>query len=224
MGIASYKDSVKYEEYKLQPGDRLSANIYSLNPEITRLFRMEASGNDGSSSDINLYTYRVSENGTLHFPYVGDIQAAGKSVRELKTDLEKTMRSSLGDCYVRVFLANGYYSVIGEAGSGKYNLVKDKMNIFEALAVAGDLGALADRSKIQILRQTPTGTIIKSFDIRSKDILHSEFYYIQPNDVIYVRPLSTHFFGVTSWTGMLGTITTTISMALLVVSIGKYLK
>jgi polysaccharide biosynthesis/export protein len=224
MGVAAYKDTVKFDDYKLQSGDRLSANIYSLNPEVARLFQQDGIVTEGGSSNLNLYTYGIDEKGLMHFPYVGDFQAAGKTLRELKFDLESAIKTGLGECYIRLYLANSCFSIIGEGGSGKYNLVKDKTNIFEALAMSGDLGNLADRAKIQIIRQTPKGPDIKTFDIRSKDILHSEFYYVQPNDVIYVQPISSHFFGITSWSSMVGMVTTSISMVILAVSLSKYLK
>ena len=53
--------------------------------------------------------------------------------------------------------------------------------------MAGDAGTYADRSKVRIIRETENGTIVKMFDLRSRNIVHSEFYYIEPNDVIYIR-------------------------------------
>ncbi|MDP4203455.1 MAG: hypothetical protein Q8861_12230, partial [Bacteroidota bacterium] len=122
----------------------------------------------------------------------------------------------------RVNLANAFFSVIGEGGNGRYPLIKEKLNIFEALAISGDLNSLANRKQIKILRQTQFGTVVKTFDVRSKDIMHTDFYYIQPNDVIYVQKLPSHFFGVTSWSSLLGTVSTTISLLLLGISISKY--
>jgi polysaccharide biosynthesis/export protein len=223
LDVPRYKDSVRFEDYKLQSGDRLSIVVQSLNEETNRLFQnsggMESSGG-GAGSD--LYTYKIDDKGYLNFPFVGSITAAGKTLRDVKDSLEWKTKKQLGNCYIRVSLANAYFSVMGEGGNGRFPLVKEKMNIFEALSVSGDLSSLANRKQIKILRQTPSGTMIKTFDVRSKDIIHSEFYYIQPNDVIYVRPLPSHFFGVTSWSSLLGTVSTSISLLLLGISISKY--
>ncbi len=223
--ITRYKDSIRFQEYKLQAGDRLSIMVYSLNEETNKLFQGSGVSNDGASGGTganDLFTYKVDENGLLVFPYVGKLEVAGKTLRSVKDELEERIKSQFGNCYMRVNLANAYFSVIGEGGNGRYPLIKDKLNIFEALAISGDLGSMANRKQVKILRQTPEGTIVKTFDVRSQDIMHTEFYYLQPNDVIYVQKVPAHFFGVTSWSTLLGTVSTTISLLLLGISISKY--
>lgn len=85
---------------------------------------------------------------------------------------------------------------------------KTSMTIFEALAIGSSLGPYADRSKVSIIRQTDSGSKTKTFDLRSKDIIDTEFYYIQPNDVIYVPQLKRKFLGsTTSFAGAFGLIT-----------------
>lgn len=222
--VIRYKDSVRFQEYKLQPGDRLNIVVHSLNDETNKLFQTDATFgiSANGSSDNDLFTYKIDDNGKLLFPYADGIDAGGKTVREVKFALENNLKEHFGNCYVRVYLANTFFSVIGEGGNGRFPLLKEKLNIFEALAISGDLGTLADRKQLKIIRQTAKGTIVKTFDVRSKDILHSEFYYIQPNDVIYVQRVPSHFFGVTSWSALLGTVSATISLVLLGISISKY--
>lgn len=223
MGIPAYKDTVKYHDYRLQPGDRLSIQIRSLNPDVSRLFQQDQTqGSGGSNSD--LFTYRIDSVGNVDFPYIGKIAAGGKTLRETKMLLEKKANAEFGKCYFRVALANNYFTVIGAAGTGRYNLMKNKLTIFEALAISGDLKSMADRAKIRILRQTPTGTIVKTFDVRSKSIIGSEFYYVQPNDIMYVQPISAQFFGITSWSGLLSSVTMSLSFVLLFFSISHYVK
>jgi polysaccharide export outer membrane protein len=80
-------------------------------------------------------------------------------------------------------------SIIGEVASpGRYLVYKDRINIFEALSLAGDLNELSDRQKVQLIRPSPYGPIIKEFSLLDRSILSSEFYYIMPNDIIYVMP------------------------------------
>jgi Periplasmic protein involved in polysaccharide export len=223
--VTRYKDSVRFEEYKLQPGDRLSIMVYSLNEETNRLFQGSSESADGGSGGMasgDLFTYKIDEKGVLTFPYVGQLEATGKTLRGVKDELEERIKTQFGNCYIRVNMANAYFSVIGEGGNGRYPLVKDKLNIFEALAISGDLGSFANRKQVKILRQTLHGTVVKTFDVRSRDIMHTEFYYLQPNDVIYVQKTPSHFFGVTSWSALLGTISTTISLLLLGISISKH--
>ncbi len=223
MGIPAYKDTVKYHDYTLQPGDRLSIQIRSLNPDVSKLFQQNQTQGSGSSNS-DLFTYQIDSLGNVDFPYIGKIAAGGKTLRETKVLLEEKANAEFGKCYFRVELANNYFTVIGAAGTGRYNLMKNKLTIFEALAISGDLKSMADRSKIRILRQTPTGTIVKTFDVRSKSIIDSEFYYVQPNDILYVQPISAQFFGITSWSGLLSSVTMSLSFVLLFFSISHYVK
>lgn len=97
--------------------------------------------------------------------------------------------------------------MLGKAGQGRHAMPLHKLNIFQALAISGAFDKFGDRTRVKIIRQTPNGTEVKTFDIRSKDIVDSEYYYIQPNDVIYVNEMSRTFFGrVTTFSGALGLI------------------
>jgi polysaccharide export outer membrane protein len=80
--------------------------------------------------------------------------------------------------------------MLGEVKSpGKYPIYNNRINIFEALAMANDLTAFANRSRVQIIRTEGTKTNVVVFDLLNKDILSSPYYYLQPNDIIYVEPL-----------------------------------
>lgn len=78
--------------------------------------------------------------------------------------------------------------------------------------MAGDLGFYADRSKVRILRVTESGNQIKTFDLRNANIINSEFYYLEPDDVIFIQPMNKQFFGVSTFWAALSTIITTYSL------------
>ena len=102
---------------------------------------------------------------------------------------------------------------------------KEKINIFQALALSGDLTTYADRKHIKIIRQTENGeTKIHNIDVRNKNIINSEFYYIQPNDVIYVPYLTEKSFGITHFTGILSTTLSTISLIATIINLGILIK
>ncbi len=104
------------------------------------------------------------------------------------------------------------FSLLSESGSKRCPMVKEKLTIYQALAMSGDLGPYADRARVKIIRQTKEGTIVKSFDVRSKDIINSEFYYVRPNDVIYVHDFKGQFFQLAKFGNIFSTITTTVSL------------
>ena len=78
-------------------------------------------------------------------------------------------------------------------------MYKEHLTIYQALALAGDIDVYGDRFSISIMRKSAEGTVVKEFDITDKNIVDSEYYYVQPNDVIYVKPMKGKFFGMATF-------------------------
>lgn len=110
------------------------------------------------------------------------------------------------------------FSIIGMQ-SGRYAIDKEKMTIFEALAMAGNIGEFGDRAQIKLVREKDGKTVIKTFDVRSKDIINSEFYYIEPNDIIYIRKMGGYQFGINSAATAVSVVASTISFGVFVYSL-----
>ncbi|MBN2764847.1 MAG: polysaccharide biosynthesis/export family protein [Paludibacteraceae bacterium] len=218
FNIPSYKDSLSFEDYRLRSGDRLFVKVYSTDEKTNALFN-GSTGNSqmmmGTGGASDLYTYLVNEEGAITFPMIGDIFMAGKSVREATTTLEKAIEPLFRFSTVEMRVVNRNFSVIGGGKSGYYTMPREKINVFQALAMAGDVGLFGDRSKIRVLRETEKGTVIKSFDVRSADIVQSEFFYIEPNDVIYIQTLNEQFFSVTNLPSLFSTVISTFSFGVL---------
>lgn len=208
-------------DYQIMKSDELNIRVITLDPESSKIFNASSTTtNSLSSSYKGLDTYTVYEDGTIDFPYLGAILVAGKTTRQIKKNIEAALRDYVKDCSVEVRLVNSYFNLLTENQASRHALTKEKMTIFEALAVGGDLSKYADRQHVKVLRQMPSGeTEIKEFDIRSQDILGSEYYYIQPNDIIYVKAFKGQFFRVNSFLTAIGITSTTISFGLLVWSI-----
>ena len=100
-------------------------------------------------------------------------------------------------------------------------MYKEKLNLFQALSLAGNIPINADRQRVRIIRQKDAMSppIIKEFDIRTESIIHSEFYYIQPNDLIYVSTIKGDFFKVTDYSSTITSITSTLSFLLLIMGL-----
>ena len=217
-GVPSYPQAQEPEEYKIKPGDELSVQIRvpSNNARTAALFSIfSGGGSDGNK----LYSLAVTPEGMIYFPYIGDIQVAGKTIlnvqQEIESKISQTILSKEG-FLVYVSLANRFFSVIGESGVGRYPIVKEKMTIYQALSQSRDINSYGNRTCLKIIRQTLDGTVVRSFDIRSKTIVNSEFYYVQPNDVIYVEPMSSQFMGLNTFSSIITTITGVLSVAALI--------
>lgn len=229
-GVPSYTDTLSYEDYRVRVGDRLYVYVYSIDERVSSMFN--ASGNGVNSSQIrqgnnvngsyDLYTYLVYDDGTIDYPMVGRLEVRGMTTREIKNELEHRLMEYVQDqvdyklLSVEVNIVRRSFSVISDHGSGTFSLTKEKVTIFEALAMAGDIGDFGDRSKVRIVREIEGQTQVKVFDVRSEDIVNSEFYYIEPNDVIYIQRIKGQSFGVNS-------VATTISVAATTLAFGGFI-
>ena len=231
--IPHYADSLRFEDYQLRIGDRLYVTVYSLDEKINQMYnpggsnnahnmRQQMGTNVGGSYD--LYTYLVDEEGNIDFPTIGKIQVKGSTSREVKFKLEEALGTLLKEIpgystiSVEVFIVNRSFSVIG-AQSGRYVINKEKMTIFEALAMVGDLNEFNSRKEIKLVREKNGVTTIKTFDARSKDIVNSEYYYIEPNDIIYIRQIPGYSFGINSASTVVGVTAATLSFGAFIYTI-----
>ena len=225
--IPHYADTLSFEDYQLRIGDRLYVYVYSLDEKVMEMYNAGGqssnmryqSGNVGGSYD--LYTYLIDDDGNIDFPTIGKQYVRGKTTREVKWLLEDELSKLLSELpgystvSVEVNIVNRSFSIIG-AQSGRYSINKEKMTIFEALALVGDLAEFNSRKEIKIIREIEGVTTIKTFDVRSKDIVNSEFYYIEPNDIIYIRQIPGYSFGINSASTALGVTAATISFGVFI--------
>ncbi len=205
----------KVEEYKIIPGDQLSIVVYAWDNETARMFSgytprltyrgFEQSTGVNTGSQIrslentdNIAPITVYADGTITFPYLGKIYVEGMTLLQVKNIISEKLNTFSDGTTADVTLANRYFSVLGEAGANRITMTSTSMTIFQALAIASTIGPYGDRSKVTIIRQDASGTTTKTFDLRSKEIVDSEFYYIQPNDVIYIPQTPKKFLGSTT--------------------------
>ena len=231
--IPSYADTLSFEDYVLRIGDRLYVYVYSLNEEVMRMYNAGGSSasqmrqqmqQGGTYGSYDLYTYLVDEEGMINFPTIGKVFVQGKTTREVKYLLEDQLKTLVQEIpgyssvSVEVNIVNRSFSIIG-AQSGRYMINKEKMTIFEALAMAGDLGEFNSRKEIKLVRERNGVTTIKTFDARSEDIVNSEYYYIEPNDIIYIRQIPGYSFGINHVTTVIGVTAATISFGVFIYTI-----
>ena len=231
--IPHYADTLSFEDYQLRIGDRLYVYVYSVDQKVMQMYNAGGSNasqmrqqmsHGGTYGSYDLYTYLIDEEGNIDFPTIGKQNVVGKTTREVKYQLEEELSKLLTEIpgysmvSVEVNIVNRSFSIIG-AQSGRYMINKEKMTIFEALAMAGDLGEFNSRKEIKIVREKDGVTTIKTFDARSKEIVNSEFYYIEPNDIIYIRQIPGYSFGINHVTTVIGVTAATISFGVFIYSI-----
>ena len=120
------------------------------------------------------------------------------------------------DAEVKLALGNKTFTVIGDIGSGVFNVYKEKLTIFQALAMSGDLALSGDRKHVRIIRETNGKPEILEFDIRPNSLIESKYYYVYPNDVIYVQRSKGSFYKMNTYSSFIGLITSSLSLLITV--------
>lgn len=195
--------SVTPDAYKLQPFDNIYVRVVTPDPKWADMFNTiqnSAANSSMSEQSADLISYSVDIEGFIELPYAGKVAVAGKTLATVKKDVEAVLKPYVTDAAVIVKMINNYVTIIGEVRQpGKYLIYKDRMNIFQALGLASDLGEFSDRMKVQIIRQIPGGTTIKEFSLNDRELLASEYFYVLPNDVIYAKPVHGRFLKMDSF-------------------------
>lgn len=206
--MASENRSVNYVndrtvDYKLQPGDNLyirfintidERSAASLTGDYSRAAQL---GNDAS---IYLQSFTVDEAGCIELPLTGKIEVQGLTVDEAKAKLQVTLDKYINQTTIIVKLSNFNLTVLGEvARPGTYKVYQSQINLFEAIAMAGNMTNFAKNDAVKIIRQTENGSEIITVDMGQADILTSPYYYMKPNDIIYIEPLKIKQWGFTTF-------------------------
>ena len=159
--------------YIIQPYDNLYIRVVTPDPKLADMFNtMPATVSSISVNELSadMLSYTVDDDGAIELPYAGRFIVAGKTLKMVKTELDIALKSYIADAVVTVKMVNNYVSIIGEVQRpGKYPIYKDRLNIFQALAMAGDISTYGNRQKIQLIRQTPDGNTVKEFSLKDTE-------------------------------------------------------
>ena len=188
-----------FYDARIMPKDQLDIKVYTISPEASAPFNMSTvsvtSAGQGTSSTSGggSQNYLVSNDGTIEFPVLGRIKVVGLTKDECeKTILEKIRpyMAATEEPIVTVRQANYTITVLGEVGSpGTIQVSREKINIYEALAMAGDMTVNGIRDRVKLFRENADGTReLHMLDLSDANIMNSPYFYLQQNDMIYVQP------------------------------------
>jgi polysaccharide export outer membrane protein len=224
------KDSVlrtyhmRIREYRIQPLDILSIRMESLTEEsfdfMSKLYPGGGSGGAVNNFQAQLLNgFLIDNNGDIEFPVVGKIHLGGLSLFEAQEKLQETFKPYLKDPVARVRLLNFRFTVLGEV-NGENQIVSQnsRVTLMEAIGLAGGLTDLADRSNVKIIRQREDQSEIFYMNLLNEDILTSEHYFVQQNDVIVVSALRQRPFR-RYWGQNLSLFVSTVSVILLTLNL-----
>ena len=197
----------RHFDYKVQPGDNLQIRIASLDTKSAAFFNNMSSISAVSSTSqyssgnaaIYISGYIVNENGYIDVPIVGELQVKNLTVEEIQGKIQEVVDEYLNETIVYVKLGLFNLTILGEVYKpGLYQVYQSDINIFQAIALAGNATDYANKSNVKIIHQTPNGSKISKVNLNDADILSSPEYYLKPNDIIYIEPLKMKQYGFTS--------------------------
>lgn len=215
ISASDTRTSVTPASYKIMPYDILFIRVLTPDPQWSVLFNIMPVGQGGAMTEesASLVGYPVDGGGNIEIPFVGIVEVGGKTLSEIKIILDSIFKNYVTDASITVRLVNNYISILGEVNApGRYHLTKDRVNVFEALSLAGDMSLYSNRQKVQLIRPSSYGPTIKEFSLVDRTILSSEFYYVMPNDIIYAIPMKgkADQLSTTFYTLFLSTISTAL--------------
>jgi len=176
--------------YRLQVGDYLYIEVYSVDPQTSRFFQTDFP-DLMNPTYIYLKSYLVDEFGYINFSFIDKMYVKGLSVLEVREMIQQKMNEYFKESTVIVKMVNFEVSVIGEVNSpGSFTVYRDQINIFQAVGLAGGFKEFGNPKNVRIVRQTQTGSTMVNLDLSKDNILESPYFYLQPNDIIYVEPLN----------------------------------
>ncbi len=199
---------------RIQPFDNLYIKVLSIDAETARIFSNETALN-GPGFDINLISYTVNENGKIDFPFVGEINVNNKTLKEAKEIIEKELSQYLSNTSIQIKFVNSNITVLGEVrAQGEFPYFKEQINIFQALGFAGGVTDFGDKSKVTLIREYGDQIKYHSIDLTDKKVIETEYFYLQPNDIVIVEPINTKFRNLRTFTysTFLASITTLVTI------------
>jgi polysaccharide export outer membrane protein len=185
-----------YVQPTIQPDDILSITVSSLNPESNVLFNnlvlpttansaMAIAANKGSEG------YLVDKSGFVNFPVIGKIMLAGLSKEQATEKMTNEIKQHVKNPIVNIRFINFKITVIGEVRQpSTFTIATEKINILEALGLAGDMTAYGMRENVLIIREQQGVRKSARVNLNDKEVLNSPYFYLQQNDIVYVEPES----------------------------------
>lgn len=191
--------------YRLQPGDNLFIRaLNSVDERSVATLNGDALTRSGNtlSNDASIYlnSYTLDEGGCIELPLTGRVELKNLTVEEAKNKLQKELNKYVNETMLIVKLSNFNLTILGEVNRpGMYKVYQTQINLFEAISMAGNGTTFAKNDAVKIIRQTEKGSEIVTVDLGQADILSSPYYFLKPNDIIYVEPLAIKQWGFSTF-------------------------
>ncbi len=211
----------------VQVGSVLTITVSALDLDAVAPYNLPvatflAPGANAISTTSSLQTYLVDESGNIDFPLLGKVEVAGLRRTEVKAKLEGLLSEQLKSPLVNVNVINQLVTVLGEVKNpGRYNIVNGRLTLPELLAQAGDLTPYGKRNNILLTREKDGKLEFVRLNLNEDEIFKSPYFFLMPNDVVYVSPNSVRAINsqnVSLWLSMVSTVASAATVIVTVIN------
>lgn len=195
-------DVTEAPEVRVRKNDKIKILVSSTNPVLAAPFNLVS-----GSADVDIATgkvetgnasagveYTVDKNGEILFPILGNIKVEGLTLSQVKEEISRqiTAKNYIKDPIITAEYTNFQITILGEVnGKGNYVVKDNKMNVLQAIAMAGDLTSSAQTDNVWVIRTEGKEREVYPIDLRSKSCFDSPGFYLQQDDIVYVKPRKT---------------------------------
>ena len=183
--------AVKVFEPVIQKNDQLSIQVYSsaTDPKVDQLYNL-TNTSTGSNTNQAVQGYLVDQNGNIEYPRIGIVHSEGLTKEQLADTLRTRLSAELTNPSVIIRYLNFRVTVLGEVGhAGTISIPYERVNIFEAIGLAGDIPLTGKKNSVRIIREEGNGDrAVGTIDLTAKNVFESPYFYLQQNDIIMVDP------------------------------------
>lgn len=186
---------LKNHEYRIGTQDILQVSIDVV--EESGYLPDQRVANQATEAILYLKGYHQNPKGEISLPIIGNFMVVGKTVNEIKSEIQREVDRLYQGATVNVSLSGITVSVLGEAENpGKFIFYQERISVLEAIAQAGDLTPVANRERVRVVRHFQNEAKVHFLDLTKEDVISSEYYYLQPNDIVYIEPLEVKTWGI----------------------------
>lgn len=190
-----------FEDYVLKPNDEVYVQISSLDEASAAVFATNSGTGQGMGSlnpyGASLMSHTIDKDGYLELAVIGKIQVKDKTIAQVKSLIKDALANILNQPIISVKLVNRYISVLGEVRNpGHFSYSQEKLNIFDAIGIAGDITDYGNRKNVILIRNEKNVNTKIQINLTKSDILKSDYYFLRPGDIVYVKPMGNKFWGM----------------------------
>lgn len=199
--VNNYGKEIPLYDAKIMPKDILNITVNTTDPAAAAPFNLTVqdpiSSTNGSlrtTTQPSLQQYLVNNDGEIDFPVLGRLRISGLTKNECEALIRQKLIPYLKETpVVTVRMINYKISVLGEVNKpGTFTVTNEKVNVLEALAMAGDMTVYGVRKNVKLVREDANGKrLIQTLNLNDADLVLSPYFYLQQNDILYVTPNKT---------------------------------